>query len=95
MSNENVHIELTPIIIGAIISVILIFLLLPYGVAHLLCVIIGSAVAGYLTNNSTRYALINGACVGIISSFLFPTVLIMPIYIILGLFGAFFGKAFQ
>lgn len=83
--------ELIPVIIGAIISVALI-LIFPMGVLHLLWVIIGSAVAGFISNNSTVYAIIYGAIIGIISSFFMLTVFTIPLYIILGIFGGFIGK---
>ena len=68
--------EFKPVIIGLIISVILI-LIFPMGILHLFWVMIGSAVAGFLTANSTKYALVYGAIIGIISSFLMLTVFIM------------------
>lgn len=85
------NIEFKPIIIGAIISVVLI-LICPYGIYHLFWVMIGAAVSGFLTGNSTKYALVYGAIVGITSSFLMLTVFTIPIYIILGIFGAFIGN---
>lgn len=95
MADEIVNnFELKPVAIGAVVSIILI-LLLPMGILHLFWVIIGSAIAGYLTANSTKFALIYGAIIGIVSSFLMLTVFTIPIYIILGLFGAFIGKAIQ
>ncbi len=95
MADEIVNnFELKPVAIGAVVSIILI-LLLPMGILHLFWVMIGSAIAGYLTANSTKFVLIYGAIIGIVSSFLMLTVFTIPIYIILGLFGAFIGKAIQ
>lgn len=88
------NIELKPILIGAIISVVLI-LLFPMGILHLFWVIIGSAVSGFLAVNSTKYALVYGAIIGIISSFLMLTVFTISIYIILGVFGGFVGKVIK
>jgi hypothetical protein len=86
--------ELKPVIVGAVISIILI-LILPMGILHMLWVIVGSAIAGFLTENSTKYALIYGAIIGLISSFFMLTAFTIPIYIILGIFGAFMGKIIQ
>lgn len=95
MADEIVDLfELKPVLVGAIISIILI-LILPMGALHMLWVIVGSAIAGFLTENSTKYALIYGAIIGLISSFFMLTVFTIPIYIILGLFGAFVGKIIQ
>lgn len=95
MSEDIVNnFEFKPVIIGAIISLILI-LIFPMGIWHLLWVIIGSAVSGFLTINSTKYALVYGAIIGIISSFLMFTVFTIPIYVILGIFGGFMGKVIQ
>ena len=95
MADEIVNnFEFKPVAIGAAVSIILI-LLLPMGILHLFWVIIGSAIAGYLTANSTKFALIYGAIIGIVSSFLMLTVFTIPIYVILGLFGAFIGKTIQ
>lgn len=92
MADEIVNnFELKPVIVGAIISVILI-LIFPMGVWHLLWVIIGSAVAGFMTENTTRHAIVYGAIIGLISSFLMLTVFTIPIYIILGIFGGFVGR---
>lgn len=95
MADEIVEMfELKPVIVGAIVSIILI-LILPMGLLHMLWVIVGSAIAGFLSENSTRYALIYGAIIGLVSSFFMLTVFTIPIYIILGLFGAFVGKIIQ
>lgn len=95
MADEIVNnFELKPVAIGAVVSIVLI-LLFPMGILHLFWVIIGSAIAGFLTTNSTKFALVYGAIIGIVSSFLMLTVFTIPLYIILGLFGAFIGKAIQ
>lgn len=95
MADEIVEMfELKPVIVGAIVSIILI-LILPMGLLHMLWVIVGSAIAGFLSENSTRYALIYGAIIGLVSSFFMLTVFTIPIYIILGLFGVFVGKIIQ
>ena len=86
--------EIKPVIVGAIISIILI-LILPMGILHMLWVIVGSAVAGFTCENSTKYAVIYGAIIGLISSFLMLTVFTIPLYIILGIFGGFIGKLLQ
>lgn len=95
MSEDIVNdFEFKPVIVGLIISVVLI-LIFPMGVLHLFWVMIGSAVAGFLTVNSTKYALVYGAIIGIISSFLMLTVFTIPLYLILGIFGGFVGKLIQ
>ncbi len=95
MADEIINnFEIKPVITGAIVSIILI-LIFPMGIGHLLWVIIGSAVAGYMSQNTTKYALIYGIIIGIISSFLMLTVFTIPIYIILGIFGGFIGKLVQ
>lgn len=88
------NIEFKPIVVGTLISLVLI-ILFPMGTLHLFWVIIGSAISGFLANNSTKYALIYGVIIGIISSFLMITIFTIPLYIILGLFGAFIGKIIQ
>lgn len=95
MADEIVNkFELKPVIVGAIISIILI-LILPMGILHMFWVIVGSAVAGFMCVNSTKYAVIYGAIIGLISSFLMLTVFTIPLYIILGIFGGFVGKLIQ
>jgi hypothetical protein len=90
------NIELEPIIKGAVVGIIFIIIgWFTSGYLGLFGVIIGSAISGFLTNNSTKYALIYGAIVGIICSFLMLTAFTIPIFIILGLFGAFIGKVVQ
>ena len=86
------NIEIMPAVVGTVVSVILI-LLFPF--INLFAVMIGSAISGFLTRNSTMYALISGAIVGIVSSFAMFTVFTLPIYLVLGLFGAFIGKVLQ
>lgn len=88
------NIGFKPVVVGTIISVVLI-LLFPMGILHLFWVMIGSAVSGFLTNDPTKYALVYGAIIGIISSFFMMTIFTIPLYIILGLFGAFVGKIIQ
>lgn len=89
--------ELKPVIIGAVISIVCIVIGMSTGIGFLgiFGLIIGSAVAGFTSENSTRYALIYGAIIGIVSSFLLFTVFTIPIFIILGLFGGFVGKILQ
>lgn len=89
--------ELKPVIMGAIISIICIMIGTATGIGFIgiFGLIIGSAVAGFTSENSTMYALIYGAIIGIISSFLLFTVFTIPIFIILGLFGGFIGKVLQ
>ena len=78
MADEIVEMfELKPVIVGAIVSIILI-LILPMGLLHMLWVIVGSAIAGFLSENSTRYALIYGAIIGLVSSFFMLTVFTIP-----------------
>lgn len=88
------NIEFKPIIIGVLVAVILI-LVFPMGILHCFWVIVGSAISGFLTSNPTKYALVYGAIIGLISSFFMLTVFTIPLYIILGLFGAFVGKVIQ
>lgn len=89
--------ELKPVIIGAVISIVCIVIGMSTGIGFLgiFGLIIGSAVAGFTSENSTMYALIYGAIIGIVSSFLLFTVFTIPIFIILGLFGGFVGKIIQ
>lgn len=90
------NIEFEPIVIGAVISIVLILIgQFTFGYLHLFAVIIGSAVAGFMSRNPTKYALIYGAIIGIVSSFLMLTVFTIPLYLILGLFGGFIGKVLQ
>lgn len=66
------NIEFTPIIAGLIISLIFtVISLLVGGLWNMLGVIIGSGISGFSTQNSTIYALIYGAIIAIISSFLY------------------------
>lgn len=93
------NVELKPIVMGIVVSVILILLdsfIIHWGYVGIFGVIIGSAYAGFLSNNSTIYALIYGALVGFISSFaIFFTVFTIPLFVILGIFGGFIGKVIQ
>lgn len=93
------NVELMPILKGIIISVIFIgidSLIIHWGYIGILGIIVGSAYAGFSSNNTTKYALIYGAIVGFVSSFFaFFTVFTIPIFIILGLFGGFVGKVLQ
>lgn len=86
--------ELKPVIIGIIISIvcIMIGIAIGNGFIGIFGVIIGSAITGFVSENSTKYALIYGAIIGIISSFFVFTVFTIPIFVILGLFGGFVGK---
>ncbi|MBQ8017329.1 MAG: hypothetical protein IJ258_04395 [Methanobrevibacter sp.] len=89
--------ELKPVIVGAVISIVclLVGMSTGIGVIGILGLIIGSAISGFLTNNSTTHALIYGAIVGFVSSFLMFTVFSIPIFIIIGLFGGYIGKVVQ
>lgn len=90
------NVELMPIVKGIVISILVIVIgMYTNGMISILGVIIGSAVSGYSTENPTTYALIYGAIVGIVSSFLMLTVYTIPLFIILGLFGSFMGKVLQ
>lgn len=90
------NIELMPIVKGIIVSVLIIIIgMFTNEYISLFGVIIGAAVSGFSTHNPTKYALIYGAIVGIVSSFLILTVFTIPLFIILGVFGAFVGKIIQ
>ncbi|WP_462315002.1 hypothetical protein [Methanobrevibacter sp.] len=90
------NIELGPIIKGVVVALILIVIgWYTSGYIGLFGLIAGSAISGFSTNNSTKYALIYGAIVGLICSFTMLTVFTIPIFIILGLFGGFVGKVIQ
>lgn len=92
------NIEFKPLLIGLIVSVILVVIGTAIGNSFLLIFgpLIGSAITGFITINSSKYALIYGAVIGIVSSFfMLFSVFSMPIYIILGIFGGFIGKAIQ
>ena len=62
------NVEVFPIVVGIIVSIILIVidLFLFTGIISTFGVIIGSACAGFLCKNSTVYAIIYGAIIGII-----------------------------
>lgn len=89
--------ELKPVIVGAIISIICIMIGTSIGIGFIgiFGLIVGSAVSGFISENSTKYALIYGAIIGIVSSFLLFTVFTIPIFVILGVFGGFVGKILQ
>lgn len=89
--------EIKPVVIGAVISIVCILLGMLTGVGYIgiFGLIIGSAVAGFISENSTTHALIYGAIIGIVSSFLALTAFTIPIFIILGLFGGLIGKIIQ
>ena len=89
--------EIKPVVIGAIISIVCILIGMSTGVGFIgiFGPVIGSAVAGFISENSTTYALVYGAIIGIVSSFLVLTVFTIPIFIILGLFGGLIGKIIQ
>ena len=77
------NIELEPIIKGAVAGIIFIIIgWFTSGYLGLFGVIIGSAISGFLTNNSTKYALIYGAIVGIICSFLMLTAFTIPFFVV-------------
>ena len=95
MADEIVNnFELKPVIVGAIISIVL-MLLTPDDYLRFLEIIIGSAVAGFICVNSTKYAMGYGALIGIISSIVTPIPIAIIVYMILGLFGGFIGKLIQ
>ena len=77
MSDDIVNnFELKPVIIGVIISFVCIMIGMSTGIGiiSIFGLIGGSAVAGFTSEKSTKYALIYGAIIGIISSFLVFTV---------------------
>lgn len=88
--------ELMPIVKGIVISFLIIIIGMYTNIMiSFIGVVIGSAFSGYSTLNSTKHALIYGAIVGIVSSFLILTVYTIPIFVILGVFGGFIGKVLQ
>ena len=92
------NVKLMPIIIGIIASIVIVAIgkLLGNGVLGIGGIIIGSAISGFLTENTTLYAIIYGVIVGLISSFLIGfTIFSVPLCIILGIFGGFIGKVVQ
>ena len=90
------NIEVMPIVKGIIISILIIVIgMFTNGMISIFGVIVGSAVSGFSADNSTTYALIYGAIVGIVSSFLMLTAYTIPVFLILGLFGAFVGKVLK
>lgn len=87
------NMELSPILKGIIIAVLFIIIgWFTSGYLGIFGIIVGSAFSGFSTNNSTKYALIYGAVVGIVCSFTMFTAFTVPIFIILGIFGAFVGN---
>ena len=92
------NIELMPIIIGVVVSIILvgIGLVSSVGAIGMIGIILGGAISGFLTNNSTSYAIIYGAVVGLITSFLILySFFAIPFCMILGIFGGFVGIVAQ
>ena len=90
------NVEIMPIMKGLIIAILFVLIgMFTNGFISIFGVIIGSAVSGFSTDNSTIYALIYGAIVGIVCSFTMLTAFTIPIFIILGLFGAFMGKVLK
>lgn len=95
------NVEVFPIVVGIIVSIILIVidLFLFTGIISTFGVIIGSACAGFLCKNSTVYAIIYGAIIGIIASIFFALTVgfgnAFFLYTLLGIFGAFVGKVIQ
>ncbi|WP_295599402.1 hypothetical protein [uncultured Methanobrevibacter sp.] len=92
------NVELMPIVIGVVVSIILVTigLLSSIGAIGIIGIVIGGAISGFLTNNSTLYAIIYGAIVGLISSFLILySVFAIPFCMVLGVFGGFVGKVAQ
>lgn len=99
------NIELMPIAIGFVISLIFVLAGVYNGVIGMIGVFIGSLVAGIMSKNSTKYALIYGLIIGligtIITSIFLPDIILLVlivsfiIYVPSGLIGAFVGKVIQ
>lgn len=92
------NIEVMIILKGIILSVVLIVIGMSIhnGFIGIFGLIIGSAFSGFSTNNSTKYALIYGVVVGIVSSFLMlNSVFAIFFCMVLGLFGGFIGKVIR
>lgn len=89
--------ELKPMVVGFIIAIILFGfgLLMSNAIVGFSGVTLGSAVSGFLSNNSTKYALIYGAIIGFVCSFFMMTVFSIPVFILFGIFGGFIGKVLQ
>ena len=89
--------ELKPVVVGFIIAIILLGfgLLMNNAIVEFFGLTLGSAVSGFLSNNSTKYALIYGAIIGFVCSFFMMSVFSIPVFILFGLFGAFIGKVVQ
>lgn len=95
-------IEIFPInVVGLVIAIIFVIIAFIGGgsVVGYLGLILGSIATGFLCKNSTMYAVIYGALIGIIDSLFIG--LISGIFsmfiltIVLGIFGAFVGKFIQ
>lgn len=101
MSEDIINnIEIFPIVVGVVISVIFVILaLFSNTMVSIIGLILASAIAGFLCRNTTVYAIIYGAVIGLIASLfigLITGILNMFIlYIVLGIFGAFVGKFIQ
>lgn len=101
MSDDIINnIEIFPIVVGVVISVIFVIIALFSGtIVSIIGLILASAVAGFLCKNTTLYAIIYGAVIGLISSLSIGLITgifnIFLLYIILGIFGAFVGKFIQ
>lgn len=89
--------ELGPVLKGIVVAIIFIAIgmITSLGYVGIFGVIVGSAIPGFLTVNSTKQALIYGAIVGFICSLPMLTIFTLPIFIVLGLFGGFVGKVIQ
>lgn len=95
------NIEIFPIVVGVVISIIFLIIAMIGGGSAVgyLGLILGTAATGFLCKNTTVYAIIYGALIGIIASLfiglLYGNFSIFILNIILGLFGAFVGKFIQ
>lgn len=89
--------ELGPILKGVVVAVIFMIIawITSIGFIGMFGIILGSAVSGFLTVNSTKHALVYGAIVGFICCLPMMTIFSLPVFIILGLFGGFIGKVIQ
>lgn len=88
--------ELMPVVIGFVPAIIFVLIgMATSGLVGLFGVLIGSAIAGFLSKNSTLYALIYGAVIGLICCFASLAVYVFAIFIVVGLFGGFAGKVLQ
>lgn len=94
------NIELFPLGIGMVISIIFVIIaFFSTAIVSMLGLIIASAVAGFLSEKSTIYAVIYGVIIGIISSIIVLLMVgqgnIIFFYVILGAFGGFIGKVIK